>query len=161
MRFVFKIIKNLLRNFVEWLGFQHQYRWHLNGSPDRLIINDPSIVRSEREGYADAIFNTRSGVITLGQNIMMGHRCMLLTGRHDITIEDPLEYKRNVEEGFDITIGDGVWLASGVIVVGGVEIGENAVVLAGSVVNKSLPPNSICGGVPARVIESNRFADDI
>jgi acetyltransferase-like isoleucine patch superfamily enzyme len=144
-------------SFVEWLGFQHQYRWHLNGDNERLIINDLSIKRSRREGYADAIFNTRSGKITLGTNVIMGHRCMLLTGRHDIWIADPLQPKPTLKEGFDIKIHDGVWLTSGVIVIGGVEIGENAIVLPGSVVSKSLPPNSICGGMPAKVIDNDRF----
>jgi maltose O-acetyltransferase len=53
-----------------------------------------------------------------------------------------------------VVIGDNVWLGSRVMVLKGVTIGENSVVAAMSVVTKSIPPNSIAVGNPARVIRS-------
>jgi acetyltransferase-like isoleucine patch superfamily enzyme len=47
-----------------------------------------------------------------------------------------------------------VWIAAGVTIIGGVTIGENSVVAAGSVVTKDVPPNTLVGGNPARVIRS-------
>jgi len=55
------------------------------------------------------------------------------------------------QEG-DIVLGDDVWLGANVVVTAGVSIGEGAVVGAGAVVTRDLPPYSIAGGVPARVI---------
>lgn len=52
----------------------------------------------------------------------------------------------------DVRIGNDVWLGANVVVLAGVTIGDGAVVGAGAVVTKSLPPNCIAGGVPARVI---------
>ncbi|RMF04625.1 MAG: acetyltransferase, partial [Bacteroidetes bacterium] len=51
-----------------------------------------------------------------------------------------------------IVIRNDVWLASGVTVLSGVEIGQGAVVAANSVVNKSIPAYEIWGGTPARKI---------
>jgi acetyltransferase-like isoleucine patch superfamily enzyme len=52
-----------------------------------------------------------------------------------------------------IVIEDDVWLGVGVIVLDGVRIGRGAVVGAGAVVTKDLPPNSISSGAPARVVK--------
>lgn len=52
-----------------------------------------------------------------------------------------------------IKIGNDVWINEGVFIVGGVTIGDGAVILAGAVVTKDVPPYSIVGGVPAKVID--------
>lgn len=52
-----------------------------------------------------------------------------------------------------IEIGHDCWIGQGVFIVGGVKIGTGAVVLAGAVVTKDVPPYSIVGGVPAKVVK--------
>ena len=47
-----------------------------------------------------------------------------------------------------------VWIAAGATIIGGVTVGDNSVVAAGSVVTKNVPPNTLVGGNPARVIRS-------
>jgi acetyltransferase-like isoleucine patch superfamily enzyme len=47
-----------------------------------------------------------------------------------------------------------VWIAAGATIIGGVTVGENSVVAAGSVVTKNVPSNTLVGGNPARVIRS-------
>lgn len=54
-----------------------------------------------------------------------------------------------------IVIQDHVWIGMNVIVLKGVTIGEGAVVAAGSLVNKDVPPRCLVGGVPARVVKSD------
>jgi acetyltransferase-like isoleucine patch superfamily enzyme len=51
-----------------------------------------------------------------------------------------------------IVIERNVWIAAGATIIGGVKVGENSVVAAGSVVTKDVPPNALVGGNPARVI---------
>jgi len=54
--------------------------------------------------------------------------------------------------GGDIIIGNDVWVGMDVIILGGVTIGDGSVIAAGSIVTKSIPPNVLAGGVPAKVI---------
>lgn len=60
----------------------------------------------------------------------------------------------------NITVGDDVWIGYGAIILSGVNIGQGAVIAAGSVVTKNVPPYAIVGGNPAKVIKF-RFDDDI
>ncbi len=57
-------------------------------------------------------------------------------------------------------IGNDVWLGAGVVVLRGVTIGDGCVVAANAVVTHDLPPFTVCGGLPARVIRP-RFPDDL
>ena len=53
-----------------------------------------------------------------------------------------------------IVIEGNVWIAAGATIIGGVTVGENSVIAAGSVVTRDVPPNALVGGNPARVIRS-------
>jgi len=59
-----------------------------------------------------------------------------------------------------VTIGSGVWMAPGCIVIQGVEIGENSVIGTGAVVTKSIPANCLAVGVPAKVVKRLKPGDD-
>ncbi len=54
-----------------------------------------------------------------------------------------------------IVIGDHVWIGINSVILKGVNIGDGAIIAAGSVVNRNIPPNAVAGGVPARVIKEN------
>lgn len=58
------------------------------------------------------------------------------------------------------TVGNDVWIGSNAIVMGGVKIGDGAVVAAGAVVTKDVPPYAIVGGVPAKLIKY-RFNESV
>ena len=60
----------------------------------------------------------------------------------------------------DTIIGSDVWVGSMVVILGGVRIGHGAVIAAGAVVTKDVPPYTIVGGTPAREIRK-RFSDEI
>ena len=59
-----------------------------------------------------------------------------------------------------IVIGNDCWIGEGAFLVGGITINDGAVILAGAVVTKDVPPYSICGGVPAKVI-GYRYDDNV
>jgi acetyltransferase-like isoleucine patch superfamily enzyme len=64
--------------------------------------------------------------------------------------EERLIDKKN---GIAVEIGNDVWIGERVFLVGGITIGDGAVVLAGAVVTKNVPPYAIVGGVPAKIIK--------
>lgn len=87
--------------------------------------------------------------ITLGDYVMLGPRVSLYTAGHPI---DPLVRASELEYGLPITIGDYVWIGGNSVVLPGVNIGNNVIVGAGSVVTKDIPDNWIVGGNPAKKI---------
>lgn len=89
-----------------------------------------------------------SGTVTIGNNFHSGGDCLMITDVHNyegkaIPYDDTYIVK-------DITIEDNVWLGSRVIILGGVHIGEGAIIQAGSVVVSDIPSCAIAGGHPAK-----------
>lgn len=70
---------------------------------------------------------------------------------------------RYVDENkkYSVKIGNDVWISSNVTLLEGINIGDGAIVAAGAVVTKDVPPYSIVGGVPAKVIRYRFSEDDI
>ncbi|MCB2078723.1 MAG: acyltransferase [Novosphingobium sp.] len=86
--------------------------------------------------------------IHLGLHARLSKDVLLETAGLDFSV-NALPYKHVSKP---IRIGDGVWIGARAIILGGVEIGERSVVAAGSVVTRSVPPNTIVAGVPAKQV---------
>jgi acetyltransferase-like isoleucine patch superfamily enzyme len=90
------------------------------------------------------------GGLDIADDVLIGPNVSIITAghplspsqRHAATIGKPIVIERNV------------WIAAGATIIGGVTVGENSVVAAGSVVTRDVPPNTLVGGNPARVIRS-------
>jgi len=87
--------------------------------------------------------------ITIGHEVQIAPDVHIYTGTHPL---DAKTRRSGLEYALPVTIADGVWLGGGVIVCPGVNIGENTVVGAGSVVVHDLPANVLAVGNPCRVI---------
>ena len=74
--------------------------------------------------------------------------------------EDKFEETMYLEEPYQVRIENDVWIGTGAILFDGVTIGNGAIVAAGAVVNKDVPPYAIVGGVPAKVIRY-RFSEEM
>ena len=90
------------------------------------------------------------GGIDIGDDVMIGPNVNMLTSGHPI---DPSQ-RRDFVIAKSIVIEKNVWIAGGATLIGGVRVGENSVVAAGSVVTRDVPRNTLVGGNPARIIRS-------
>lgn len=93
--------------------------------------------------------------ISIGHHVVISER-VVLRDSDNHTIKD-MEAISSDESGVtaSIVIGDHVWIGLNVIVLKGVTIGEGAIVAAGSVVNKDVPPHCLVAGVPAKVVKTD------
>ena len=89
------------------------------------------------------------GGITLGDGCLVGHQVSIATINHDM---DP--DKRGSMTFRPVVIGNNVWIGDHASILPGVTIGDGAVVAAGAVVTKDVPPRTVVGGVPAKVIKT-------
>jgi maltose O-acetyltransferase len=115
--------------------FECDYGYHISVGA-RTFINSGAVIL---DGAA----------VRIGRDVQIGPSVKLLTPFHPLDAEDR---RRGLENVAPVTIGDGAWLATGVIVMPGVTIGANAVIGAGSVVTKDMPAGHLCFGNPCRVV---------
>ena len=88
--------------------------------------------------------------VEFGDNVFVGPNCGFYTSGH------PLDYEtrnKGLEYAKPIKVGNNVWIGGNVCVMPGVTIGDNAVIGAGSVVNKDIPSNSVAVGNPCKVMK--------
>ena len=85
--------------------------------------------------------------ITFGNNVFIGPNCGFYSPSHPI---NPVERNSYLEYAKPIKIGNNVWFGGNITVLGGVTIGNNAVIGAGSVVTKDIPANTIAFGNPCK-----------
>ncbi len=112
-----------------------------------------------------AYLSTPSAKIIIKGNCAIAHNLSIHTGNHarllgkyitDITKSDkPLGYDH------DVIIEKDVWIGANVTILQGVTVGRGATIAAGAVVNKDVPPYSIVGGVPSKVIKFYWTIDQI
>lgn len=95
------------------------------------------------------------GGVKIGENVNIGTNVSFWTGQHDYN--DPFFRSMPGRRG-PITIGNRVWIGPNVTILHSVTIGEGAVVAAGAVVTKDVPPFAVVAGIPAKQI-ANRNKD--
>lgn len=88
-------------------------------------------------------------LVTIGDNCLLGPHVCISAATHPL--QAPLRVNGD-ELAFPITIGNNVWISANATICPGVTLGDNVVVGAGAVVNKSFPSNVVIAGVPAKII---------
>lgn len=86
------------------------------------------------------------GGLTIGSSVSISHGVIIMSGSHDVNS------KHFNGKFLPINISDYVWIGCGAIILQNVNIGKGAVIAAGAVVTKDIPPYSIAAGVPAKII---------
>lgn len=111
------------------------------------------------------ILTTRAKV-KIGNYAMLGAGLRIISGNHRIDVLGKYMYDvhdadKTSDDDLDVIIEDDVWAGEGVIIMKGVTVGHGAVIAAGAVVTKDVPPYSIVGGVPAKVIKMRFTPEEI
>lgn len=94
-----------------------------------------------------------NGPLKIGNDVMMGPDVVILTQNHKFSdLHIPMRLQGHYPRK-QVTIGDDVWIGIRAIILPGITIGKGAIVAAGAVVTKDVPPYAIVGGNPAKVIK--------
>lgn len=169
------IEKNVRLRYADHIHLAHgaylDENSYLHACPQGIWIGEETIVM---HGAVLHVYNFRdmphSG-IKIGRNSLIGEYCVI-RGQGGVHIGDRVytspftqiiavnhvfddPQRPFVEQGITaegIVIEDDVWLGAGAVITDGVRVGRGAVVAAGAVVTKDVPPHTVVGGVPARVL---------
>lgn len=175
-------LKDIVKNLIIWLKFRKKLKFF---SSCRISLESdfegankiyPHTSFSGRMGYGSYIGSNCDFSAIIGRFSSIGPYARSNRGIHPITspyaTTCPMFFSNRKQNGetfadrmmFEETrkltiIGNDVWIGENVFFAGGLTIGDGAVVLAGAVVTKDIPPYAVVGGVPARVIKY-RYDDD-
>ena len=94
--------------------------------------------------------------VRIGDNVWIAPNVGIYAAGHPLDVDDRIA---GWEYAFPVTIGNNVWIGGSVSIIGGVTIGDNAVVAAGSVVIRDVPADTLVAGNPARVVRKITAAD--
>lgn len=111
------------------------------------------LIVGNNSNIGDYNYITGDGGIRIGNNVLLGPFVKIHAENHAFDrVDTPIKEQGVTAEG--VVIEDDCWIGSGAVILDGVVIGRGSIVAAGAVVSKSVPPYSVAGGVPARVIKS-------
>lgn len=112
----------------------------------------------------ETMFMTTRAKIVIKDHVMFAPRVTVITGGHRTDIQGRFmdsigDDEKKPEDDQDVIFEGDNWIGANATILKGVTIGQGAIVAAGAVVTKSVPPYSYVGGVPARVLKK-RFEED-
>lgn len=91
-----------------------------------------------------------SAPITISDHASLGHEVMILTSSHEIGDE---RHRAGPLTTAPVKVGEGAWIGARSIILPGITIGAGSIIGAGAIVNRDIPPNTLAGGVPAKIIK--------
>lgn len=144
-------------------------RMEKNGRSSILRMDENSILDCAgfQFMYGADIILFKNAHLVLGKNSFINSDCKIRCHKeitigedcavsHDFTIMDSDAHELNGSRNTNpIHIGNHVWIGTRVTILNGVSVGDSAVIAAGALVTKDVPPRTLVGGVPARVLKEN------
>lgn len=106
----------------------------------------------------DALFMCTRAAIIIGDHVMVGPHVTIITGDHRTDIigrymTSITDNEKLPENDAEVHIEGDNWIGANAVILKGVHIGKGAIVAAGAVVNRDVPPYACVGGVPAKILK--------
>lgn len=111
-----------------------------------------------------SVFYCTEAPLIIGKKVIFGPHPTIITGDHRIDVIGKYiidSHEKLPQNDAPVTVEDDVWTGANITILKGVTIGRGSVIAAGAVVNKSCPPYSIIGGVPAKVLKFRFSIDEV
>jgi maltose O-acetyltransferase len=121
-------------------------------SSAKIIVLNLEVGKNTFIGHQVLITGDNNFKIKIGDNVDIAPRVCILSGSHDIDMLGTNSAGKG--SGGDVLIDDGVWIGANSTIMPGVKIGKKAVIGAGSIVNKDIPPYCVAVGNPCRPIKT-------
>ena len=133
-------------------------------SPDLKLLGRDVTIGNNVYINVGNVFMCTNAPITIGDNVLIAPGVTMITGEHRIDVIGKYmfeigEDEKLPENDLPIVVKGDNWIGANATILKGVTIGEGAVVAAGALVTKDVPPYAIVGGVPAKVLKY-RFEGD-
>lgn len=151
IKLILRLYKKLIRIFREKMVLltvkSHKSQVFIGGvtqlSRNTVLNKNPNFNGMKIKG---------SGIVTIGDNFHSGEDCLIITSFHNYDKGTSIPYDNTVITK-NVHIGDNVWIGDRVILLGGIKIGEGAIIQAGAVVVHDVPELAIVGGNPAKIFK--------
>jgi len=147
----YQIIKKTINNINKYIELQkvasHKNELYIGG---RTSLNQYTILG--RNPNFNGMTVIGFGKVQFGDNFHSGTGCQIITSIHNYDKGTSIPYDESTIEK-DVYIEDNVWFGNNVTVLGGVKIGEGAIIQACALVYKDVPKYAIVGGNPASIIK--------
>jgi acetyltransferase-like isoleucine patch superfamily enzyme len=113
-----------------------------------------------------AMFLASDSSITIRDKVLFGPKVSIIGGNHSTHIIGKLMYDYRIPDKLPsddqpVVIETDVWVGSGSYILNGVTVCRGAIIAAGAVVTKDVPPYAIVGGVPARILKYRWTVEEI
>ena len=111
-----------------------------------------------------AFFSSPDSTITIGNYVMFGSSVTIVGGDHNTSTIGQymaqVKYKKS-DNDLPVYIEDDVWIGACSTILKGIKVGKGSIIAAGSLVTKDIPPYSVVGGVPAKIIKKRFNLEEI
>ena len=143
----------------------------IRGNNNKLSIGKDCVIENSQ-----IILDNENGEIAIGKNTSVGKLLLVSLEPYKITIGEncmisydteirktdshmiySIETKKRINYGKEVKIGNNVWIGARAMVLKGVEIGNDSIIAAGSIVNKSINSNTIAAGIPAKEVKNKIY----
>ncbi|WP_200980046.1 acyltransferase [Echinicola sp. 20G] len=149
--FAYYIVNYVIGNKKARIGRSKVHPTVILRQAERITIGDHCLINHNNVFQA----GKERGEIRIGNYVHTGANVMIFAFNHVFDRTDIPSINQAYYDA-SVVIDDDVWVGAGSIILAGVNVGKGAIIAAGSVVNKDVPPYSIVGGIPAKIISSRR-----